>query len=214
MSFPQGDVYNFSLTRFYGNQRSTVIPNAPPGFTYPGDPGFNAKSGINPNYKNMDPRVALAWDPTGSGKTAIRIGGGIAHDFIEQDLHLNTSSVSPFRLTVIQTGVNLDTPWVTFPGGNPFPYNFNRNAPFYAPYGSYLPVPPDMKTHTQYSWNLAIQRQVTPNLFVSGTYVGTHILHIWNGIELNPAQYIPGNCVAGQYGLTAPGACSTPANVN
>ena len=216
MSFPQGDVYNFSLTRFYGNQRSTVIPNAPPGFTYPGDPGFNGKSGINPNYKNMDPRVALAWDPAGDGKTAIRIGGGIAHDFIEQDLHLNTSSVSPFRLTVIQNGVNLDNPWAnpTYLGVNPFPYNFNRSNPVFAPYGSYLPVPPDMKTHTQYSWNFGIQRQVTPSLFVSGAYVGTHIIHIWNAIELNPAQYIPGNCVAGQYGLVTPGSCSAAGNIN
>jgi hypothetical protein len=214
MSFPQGDVYNFSLTKFHANQRSTVIPNGPPGFTYPGDPGFNGKSGIQPSYKNLDPRLALAWDPAGDGKTAIRVSGGIAHDFIEQDLHLNTSSVSPFRLTVIQTGINLDNPWATFPGGNPFPYNFNKNAPLYAPYGSYLPVPPDMRTHTQYSWNFAIQRQVTPSLFVSGNYVGTHLIHMWNAIELNPAQYVPGNCVAGQYSLLAPGPCSTPGNVN
>src|SRR2546425_1468592 len=224
MSFPQGDVYNFSLSKFYANQRSTVIPNAPPGFTYPGDPGFNGKSGINPNYKNVDPRVALAWDPAGDGKTAIRIGGGIAHDFIEQDLHLNTSSVLPFRLTVVQIGgfdvarnaptLSLDNPWASYPGGNPFPYNFNKNNPLFTPYGSYLPVPPDMKTQGQYSWNFAIQRQVTPSLFVSGTYVGTHIIHIWNAIEINPAQYIPGNCVAGQYGLLAPGSCSAPGNVN
>src|SRR5262245_23847886 len=38
MSFPQGDLYNFSLDRFYAGQRSTVIPNPPPGFPYPGDP--------------------------------------------------------------------------------------------------------------------------------------------------------------------------------
>jgi len=214
MSFPQGDLYNFSLTRFYANQRSTVIPNAPPGFTYPGDPGFNGKSGIQSNYKNLDPRVGLSWDPRGDGKTAIRVSGGIAHDFIEQDLHLNTSSVSPFRLTVIQTNTNLDNPWATYPGGNPFPYNFNRNAPFYAPFGSYLPVPPDMRTHTQYQWNFSLQRQVTTNLFVSANYVGTHIIHMWNAIELNPAQYIPGNCVAGQYGLVAPGPCSNGGNVN
>jgi hypothetical protein len=214
MTFPQGDVYNFSLTRFYANQKSTVIPNSPPGFTYPGDPTFNGKSGINPKYTNIDPRVAFAWDPAGDGKTAIRVGGGIGHDFIEQDLHLNTSSVSPFRLTVITTGVNLDNPWATYPGGNPFPYNFNRTNPVYAPYGSYVPLQPDMRTQTQYSWNFGIQRQVTPDLFVSGTYVGTHIIHIWNALELNPAQYIPGNCAAGQYGLTAPGPCSTAGNVN
>src|SRR5215470_12521266 len=187
MQFKQSDVYSFSLARFYAGQSSTVIPNSPPGFTYPGDPGFNGKAGMPNNYKNIDPRLALAWDPSGDGKTAIRAGAGIAHDFIRQDLHLNTSSVSPFRLTVINTNVNLDNPWATFPGGNPFPYNFNKSNPVFAPYGGFLPVPPDMKTHVQYSWNFGIQRQITPALFVSGTYVGTHIIHIWNGIELNPA---------------------------
>src|SRR5438094_6901834 len=99
MSFPQGDVYNFSLSKFYANQRSAVIPNAPPGFTYPGDPGFHGKAGMQNNYKNIDPRLALAWDPSGSGKMVFRIGAGIAHDFIRQDLHQNTATVSPFRLT-------------------------------------------------------------------------------------------------------------------
>ena len=32
--------------------------------------------------------------------------------------------------------------------------------------------------------------------------------------QVNPAVYIPGTCAAGQYGLTAPGACSTTANQN
>jgi hypothetical protein len=214
MSFKQADLYNFSLNRFYAGQRSTVIPNAPPGFTYPGDPGFNGKAGIQNNFKNVDPRLSFAWDPSGDGKTAIRLGAGIAHDFIRQDLHENTSSVSPFRLTVVALGVSLDDPWANYPGGNPFPYNFNKDKPVYAPYGAYLPVPPDMKTTTQYSWNLGVQRQLTGNLFASATYVGTHLTHIWNAIELNPAQYIGGTCTAGQYGLTAPGPCSTSSNVN
>jgi hypothetical protein len=79
MQFKQGDVYSFSLDRFYAGLRSTVIPQAPPGFAYPGDPGFHGRSGMPNNYKNIDPRVAVAWDPTGSGKTAIRVGAGIAH---------------------------------------------------------------------------------------------------------------------------------------
>jgi hypothetical protein len=33
-------------------------------------------------------------------------------------------------------------------------------------------------------------------------------------VDLNPPQFIPGNCVAGQYGLTKPGLCSTTANEN
>jgi hypothetical protein len=214
MQFNHSDVYSFSLARFYAGQSSTVIPNAPPGFTYPGDPGFNGKAGMSNNYKNIDPRLALAWDPSGDGKMAIRAGAGIAHDFIRQDLHQNTSTVSPFRLTVVNTSVSLDDPWRTYPGGNPFPYNYDKNNPLFPPYGSYLPIPTDMKTTTQYSWNFGVQRQVTPDLFLAATYVGTHIIHIQNAQELNPAQYIPGNCVAGQYGLVAPGPCSTAGNVN
>src|SRR5437667_420959 len=72
MSFTQVDLYNFSLTRFYAKQRSNVLPNAHPDITYPVDPGFNGKSGIQSNYKNLDPRVGLSWDPKGDGKTAIR----------------------------------------------------------------------------------------------------------------------------------------------
>ena len=214
MQFKQKDVYSFSLDGFYAGRRSTVIPNAPPGFTYPKDPGFHGNSGMPNNYKNVDPRVALAWDPSGNGKMAIRVGGGIAHDFIRQDLHQNTSTVSPFRLTVVSTSVSLDDPWRNYPGGNPFPFNYDKKNPVFTPYGTYLPIPADMKTTTQYSWNAGIQRQVTPDLFISATYVGMHIIHIQNALELNPAQYIPGNCVAGQYGLLAPGPCSTGGNVN
>jgi hypothetical protein len=215
MNFKQGDLYNFSLTRFYAGQKSTVIPNAPPGFTYPGDPGFAGKAGIETNWKNLDPRIGLAWDINGDGRTAVRIGAGVAHDFINATLHQNTSSVSPFRLTVVNQGVSFDDPWANYPGGNPFPYYFNKQNPVFVPYGSYLPVPHDMKATAQYSWNLGIQRQITPDLFVSGTYVGSHLIHTWTAIELNPAQFLgTGPCTLN----TATGpvfypVCSTPANL-
>jgi len=51
-------------------------------------------------------------------------------------------------------------------------------------------------------------------LFASATYVGTVLNHVWNAVELNPGQFIPGMCAAGQYGLAAPGPCSQSGNVN
>ncbi|MEQ1948102.1 MAG: carboxypeptidase regulatory-like domain-containing protein [Bryobacteraceae bacterium] len=213
--FPQGDTFNFGIGRFVAGSRSTVIPGAPPGFTYPGDPGFNGKSGIESRWGNFNPRVGLAWDPMGDGKTVIRVGGSMAQDFMTANMMINNETASPFRLTVIQSGVNLDNPYATYPGGRtPFPFNYDPKNPVFAPFGTYLPVPPSLRNTMQYSWNFGVQRQITPNLFASATYLGTHIIHLWNAVELNPGVFIPGTCAAGQYGLSAAGACTQASTLN
>jgi hypothetical protein len=62
-------------------------------------------------------------------------------------------------------------------------------------------------------WNLTFQRQVAANWLVSASYLGNNGVHLWSSKALDPAIYVPGNCAAGQFGLTAPGACSTSGNV-
>jgi hypothetical protein len=214
MQLTDGNVYEFNLANFYKGVQSAVIPTAPPGFSYPGDPGFHGKSGMASQWKNLEPRVGIAWDPVGDGKMVVRLGGGIAHDFIRMDVHQNTSSSAPFRLTVQTVGNNLDNP---YPLGNPFPYNFDPAHPVWPSspdYQGFYPIPSNLKTTAQYSWNLGIQRQVTPGLFMSATYVGSRLIHTWTAIELNPGVFIPGNCGPGQYGLVAPGPCTQSGNIN
>ena len=46
------------------------------------------------------------------------------------------------------------------------------------------------------------------------TYMGSNTSNIWLGYQENPAIYIPGNCQAGQYGLTAAGPCSNTSAAN
>jgi hypothetical protein len=65
-----------------------------------------------------------------------------------------------------------------------------------------------------YQWNLSLQKQLGTDWLVSASYLGNETEHMWVQQPFNPAVYIPGNCVAGQYGLTAAGACSTTANTN
>ncbi len=216
MAFKQGDTYNFSLSNFYNGVRSKVVPGAPPGLLYVGDPGFNGKSGMNSQWGHVEPRLGIAWDPTGSGKTAIRMGAGLAYDFIRMDIHENTSSVAPFRITVVQSfagpgSLPLDNPYANYPGGNPYPYNYNPSSSTFPalPYQGFLPIDPNLKTSAQYSWNFGIQRQFTRSLFASATYVGTEIAHIWTGVDLNPAIWLPGKPIianptsAAQFGQCA-----------
>jgi hypothetical protein len=100
LNFYDADVYNFSIDAFNKGVRSQVMKNAPPGFSYPGDPGFEGNSGVKSHYKEFDPRVGFAWDVNGDGRTAVRAGAGLGHDYVHHYVHLNTSSVAPFRLTV------------------------------------------------------------------------------------------------------------------
>jgi hypothetical protein len=216
--FPQvitnGAIYNFSLDRFNAGIKSTVFKNAPNGFYYPGDPGFPGKSGLNKRLGDFGPRIGLAYDPMGDGKTSIRASFGRGYDFLNAQFNLNTAVAPPWGAEIRTTfgPGGLDNPYLGFPGGNPFPITFNANAPF-TPFGPFLSTDYNEKTTVADTWNLTIQRQIG-TLLLSGSYVGNQTSHLWLTTPVNPTVFIPGNCVAGQFGLTAAGACSTAANVN
>ena len=63
-----GSVYNFSLANLISNVKSTQFVNAPPGLTYPGDPGFIGKTGEQKQWNLLAPRVALPGTPKATGK--------------------------------------------------------------------------------------------------------------------------------------------------
>ena len=99
-----------------------------------------------------------------------------------------------------------------YPGGDPFPLNLNKNFIF-PNNGTYTTYPMNVPTYLE-QWNFSIQKQLGSNWLVTANYLGNHTVHLWADAPINAPEFIPGNCVAGQYGLTAPGACSTTANQN
>jgi hypothetical protein len=209
-------IYNFDINRFLQGVKSTVYTTAPAGFLYPGDAGFPGQSGINKQWGNLAPRVGLAWDPKGDGKTSIRASWGLAYDFVNAQQNLNTSIAPPFG-DEIRTNFGpggLDNPYLNFPGGNPFPISFDPKNALYVPFGPFLTTPYDLKTAQVNLWNLTIQRQIGQIWVVSASYVGNQTAHLLASTALNPAVFVAGTCAAGQYGLTAPGPCSSAANVN
>ena len=211
-AFANGAIYAFDFNRYNQGITSKVYPNGPPGMYFAGDPGFPGLSGQHKKFKDFEPRVGLSWDPTGSGKTSIRASYGLFYDFAPSQLWFNTTVAPPFgdEIKLNSPAGGFDNPWAGFPGGNPYPITSHT---LFTPHAPYITVAGyDMPTTEMHSWNLSIQHQLTANWLVSASYVGNETEHLWTSTQANEPQFIPGNCAAGQFGLTAPGLCSQAAN--
>ena len=203
--------------QFAAGNVSTVFTNAPPGIFFPGDKGFPGKSNTFEHTENFMPRVGLIYDPRGQGREVIRVGYGIFTDmnYTWQMMHVPLNPPWGETITLNAPVGGLTNPWQGYPGGNPFPTPTPLPADFPFPIGgTFVFMPVHVKpTYTQ-QWNLTVEKQLGESWRISGSYLGNKTTHLWLSHEVDPATYIPGNCKAGQYGLTAAGACSTIANTN
>ncbi|HEY2383205.1 MAG TPA: carboxypeptidase-like regulatory domain-containing protein [Terriglobia bacterium] len=213
--FPQqqldGHIYNFSYQAMLAGQKSQVFSTAPPGFSYPGDPGFpNAQAGLNHNWKTFGPRIGMGFDPKGDGKTAIRASYAISYDFVNGQWNFNTNIAPPFgddtgtSFGPQSSAATLSNPWAGFHGAgfapnvSPFPYNnslSNKSIPF-TPFGPFISTPPDLTTTYVQTYSLSVQRQLPANFFVSVQYTGNGTRHGWGTYPLNPGLYVPGTGVS------------------
>jgi hypothetical protein len=203
---------SFSEAAFIAGQHSTKDPTAPAGLFVPGDPGIPAAN-WNAKKTNFAPRVGLVWNPSGEGKDTLRIGGALLYDSAETWFNERETTNPPYGndIDVGSTGT-LANPWAGYPGGNPFP-----QAPghlFFPQFGTYINMPLNPQSTYVIDWNATYQRQLGKSWLAQVTYLGNHTDHLWIALERNPALYTPGNCTAGQLGLTAAGACSTTSNTN
>src|SRR5207253_1227045 len=123
---------------------STVFVNAPPGFLYAGDAGFvqqnngaNAekpKANLNAAYwAKFTPRVGLAWDVQGDGRTSVRASYGLNYEDPYAGSRLGTQGgMTPWNtsLRVLSPVGGFDNPFQGVQGGNPFPVNVSKNQAF------------------------------------------------------------------------------------
>ena len=201
-------VAHFSEAAFIAGTKSTQFVNAPPGLSFPGDPGI-PRSYIDSKLAAFGPRVGIVYDPTGNGRQVIRLGLGVFFDTVPTAFFEDQTQGAPWASTVDLTAPpgGLTNPWQGYPGGNPFPlpYPPGRNAVF-PPESSYYDYPLD--SHPMYvsEWDLSYQRQFTGNWLLTVNYLGNKSTHIWTGEDIDPAIFIPGTCNG------AP--CSTTANEN
>ncbi len=168
--------------------QSKLMPNAPAGLLFPGDPGVPA--GIAPvDYHELMPRIGFAWDPTGSGRTSIRAAYGIFYD------GYTNGTGGPLQAAVSAL------PWteayqLAGPGFD-FANPYNGQAPPFNT-GSYvrpatvLTVQSGMAPPYSQNWNLSIQRSIGSGYLLDVRYVGNKGTHLPRFIEANPSIYSPG----------------------
>ena len=204
-----GAVYQFDQTRFNQNVHSTVFPGAPAGLYFPGDAGFPTQAGMEKQWGNLGPRVGLAWDPTGRGRTNVRASYGKSYEFVNAQFHLNTSVAPPWgaeiRLNAPPGG--LDNPFLGNPGGNtnifPIPTTLNKDNAVFSLNGPFESLSNDMTSTSVHLWNVTVEQQMGVNWLVSAGYVGSRTNNIWETTPLNNALFVPVN-----------GAAPSAANLN
>jgi hypothetical protein len=216
-SLPPGMInkaaYNFSFPAMFAGITSKTFVNGPPGLSFPGDTGFEGLAGVKRQWNLFAPRVAIGYDPTGTGKMTIRASYGISYDYVNGSMYVNSADSPPIGNTAIFGGNHFSDPYQANPGANIFPFILNKNAPF-ANGGTYIAEDPDLKTTEVHQWNFVVQRQFGNDWVASATYTGSETEHLLSSKQLNPAIYVPGTCSAGQFGLTATGPCSSTGNTN
>ncbi len=207
-----GRIEQFRPDAYAAGVKSTVIPSAPAGLFFVGD-SYNSISvpdtGQSPDLNNFAPRVGLAWDPTGTGKMSVRVGGGEFFYSRLPGLFLNDAAISaPFSLRIdLNDSVNgasqigsLTNPVVNYPAFTTgFPQRFTlatapKNATFIAN-PTIFGLQPGVKWTTPeiYNWNGTFEYQLRADTVLRASYVGTRGTHLRQDVNLNPAVYTAGD---------------------
>ena len=162
-----------------------------------------------PRYAIFEPRVGLAWDPTGSGRQTIRAGFGLFYDTMATAYQEDQTRDAPWASTIDlpSPAGGLTNPFQGYPGGNPFPSPSppSKNQVF-PPEGQYYNYPLHAHPTSVSQWNSVMSASSPNNWLVSATYIGNKSSHIWTGEDVNPGVYIPGTCDGSP--------CSTTSNTN
>jgi outer membrane receptor protein involved in Fe transport len=153
--------------------------------TQVGQPGLGSL--YNSDKKNFAPRVSIAWDVTGKGKTVVRAGYGIFFDSFSQDMVLGHLPYAPFfdpgpAYNNIGPAAILSTGAV---GGA-----IVAGSPVYAPTTTcsfecdVFGFDRNIKTPYMENYNLNIQHQLTSKTVVQLGYVGSQGHRLWRFFDL------------------------------
>ena len=135
------------------------------------------------DWNNFSPRLGLAWNVKGRGKTVVRAGWGLFYDAFSQDffagqLPFNTFNPGPAFNPV---------------GPSPILFSFSteptiqNNVPIFTDFldSDVFAVSPDLRTPYVQNYNLNIQRELFRNGVLEVGYVGSHGTKLFRYRDIN-----------------------------
>jgi hypothetical protein len=121
--------------------------------------------------KNFAPRLGIAWDVRGDGKTSVRAGWGIGYERNFGNVTFNAIQNPPayavLGLTAADVGGYLP---ITVSNMGPLAGNTGSKA---LPAVTLRPIDPNIKQAYAHQFSAALEHQVSPNILASLTYSGS-----------------------------------------
>lgn len=132
-----------------------------------------------PDNNNFGPRLSLAYDARGDGRLVVRAGAGVFYDSVNSQpyiySYLNPPAFSTTTLRNLQlTPELLRNPYSIFP-----------NAPVVLNASSARFIDPDLKSAYVISWNAGLERQITNEIAVGATYIGSSGSSLYSNDNIN-----------------------------
>ncbi len=156
-----------------------------------------------------EPRVALAWDPLGRGRTVIHTGFGIYHAQLDS-LSYRLDQNGPFNTTISLKNISLNGLSIV-PGSAP------PSGSLVSPSG----IQPDARIPTVLSYTFKVEQEVAPTWSVSAGYTGSRGYHEILSIDANlpasticPASACPASLAAGTIYIAAGTPLANPKVAN
>lgn len=183
---------NDALNAFRPGQQSQRFPQAPAGLVYPGDPGV-PRGTYATDKNNIAPRVGLAWDPRGDGRSSLRAAWGIFYDTLagQGDFFQNGVLAPPFtpllEVNAPPAQLSLRNPMSAVSGG----------ANLFPPGLIFIGWGEDFTQPFAHHFNVTWQQELGPNLAGEIGYVGSRGKNLPIFMEVNPGAYAPGQTTVG-----------------
>ncbi len=150
-------------------------------------PGSKPNAGVGYDEKDFGPRIGFAWMPFSDLKTVVSSAFGIfyapeGNQF--NDIGENPPSLQYYQVPEPATTIPNTTALLIDSG---FPSQLPTSKPA-SPSGQVKTTGSERKPPRVIEWNLSVQRELTRDIVLHVSYVGTHATGIWNNEDSNLDQ--------------------------